>query len=112
LVAMSVLCIYVLTACCSNSTPVLRYLTVTPATATIDAGATQQFAATAYYSDGTVQDQTSVVGWSSSSPTVATVTPTGLATGVTIGTTTITASAVGAQASATLTVSRTLQSIV
>lgn len=111
LLALSIVCIFVLTACCSNSTPVLRFITISPATASIDAGATQQFTASAYYSDGTIQDQTSVVGWSSSSPTVATITPGGLATGLVNGTTTITASAVGAQATATLTVSRTLQSI-
>jgi trimeric autotransporter adhesin len=111
LLALSLVCIFILTACCSNSTPVLRYLAVAPATQTIDAGATVQFTASAYYSDGTVQDQTSTVGWSTSSPGVATITPGGLATGVALGTTTITASAVGAQASATLTVNRVLQNI-
>ena len=111
LVALSLVCVLVLTACCSNSTPILRYLTVSPNSATIDAGTTQQFTATAYYSDGTQQDQTSVVGWSSSLPAVASITPTGVATGVANGTVTITASAVGAQATATLTVTQTLQSL-
>jgi 6-phosphogluconolactonase (cycloisomerase 2 family) len=111
LVALSLVCVLVLTACCSSSTPVLRYLAITPSSATVDAGTTQQFTATAYYSDGTQQDQTSVVGWSSSVPGVATITPTGVASALANGTTTITASAVGAQATATLTVSRTIQSL-
>jgi uncharacterized protein YjdB len=54
-------------------------------------GETQQFKATGTISDGTVEDITSQVTWASSNPTIATISATGLATGVAPGKTTITA---------------------
>jgi 6-phosphogluconolactonase (cycloisomerase 2 family) len=48
-----------------------------------------QYAATGYYSDGTTQDQSSAVTWSSSSTSVATINGTGLASGVALGFTNI-----------------------
>ena len=54
-------------------------------------GATQQFKATGTISDGTVEDITSQVTWASSVPTIATISTTGLATGMAPGKTTITA---------------------
>ena len=69
-------------------------VTVTPATPTIDVGATQQFTATARDADGN-----SIPGktfeWESSAPAIATVSSTGLASGQAIGSTTITASVDG-----------------
>ena len=50
---------------------------------------TLQYAATGLYSDGTTQDKTNLVTWSSSSASVANVSATGLATGVALGTTNI-----------------------
>nr|MDQ2667489.1 DNA/RNA non-specific endonuclease [Gemmatimonadota bacterium] len=65
-------------------------IVVTPATATIDPGATQQFTATAY--DSSSAPITGVTfTWASSTPSVATVNATGLATGVSAGATNITA---------------------
>ncbi len=51
-----------------------------------------QYAATGLYSDGTSQDKSSLVTWSSSSPSVAGVSSTGLVTGIALGTTNIGAS--------------------
>ena len=80
-------------------------ISVTPSTATIPVRGTQQFAATATYSDGTVKDVTSTASWSSSAKIVASVNMSGLATaGSKTGTATITAKSGMASGSATLTV--------
>jgi hypothetical protein len=71
--------------------PALTGITVTPASATINQGATRQFTATGTFSNGTSADITSSVTWSSSNTGVATVSPGGLASGVGYGTATITA---------------------
>jgi trimeric autotransporter adhesin len=94
----------VLLAACNSSTPVLQYVTITPPTGTTSVGGTFQFTAQAYYSNGSVQDGTSLVTWASSNTSVATIVAGGLATSVGAGTTSITATAAGAGASATLTV--------
>jgi 6-phosphogluconolactonase (cycloisomerase 2 family)/uncharacterized protein YjdB len=111
LAAVSLLCLAFLAACGGSNTPVLRGLTISPLSASIDNATTQQFTATAFYSNGSMQDVTSSAGWISSNPLVATIDPTGVATGVSNGTVTITATIVGGTATATLTVARTLQSI-
>ena len=104
LALLSLACI-VLLAACNSSTPVLRYVTITPSTGTTSVGGTVQFTAQAYYSNGSVQDGTSLVTWASSNSSVATIVAGGLATGVGGGTTSITATAAGTTgASATLTV--------
>jgi|HubBroStandDraft_6_1064221.scaffolds.fasta_scaffold00332_12 Flp pilus assembly secretin CpaC len=70
----------------------LQSIAITPPSATVTAGITQQWTATGTFSDGTVQDVTASVRWSSSSTNVATIgASTGLATGVSQGTATITA---------------------
>jgi uncharacterized protein YjdB len=89
----------------------LKSIAVTPATATIAAGATQQFAATATYSDGTTSPVTTTVTWTSTNPAVATINAAGLATAVAAGSTTITATQNGVQTTATLTVTPVLSSI-
>jgi hypothetical protein len=71
--------------------PTLKSVAVTPASAAIQSGATQQFTATGSYSDGTTQNVTSTATWTSSSVAVATVSATGLATGVAPGPATISA---------------------
>jgi uncharacterized protein YjdB len=80
-------------------------VTVTPAAATIAIGGTQQFSATATFTDGSSRDVTTTATWSSATPAVATVTgTTGLATGLTGGTSAIGATFNGKSAAATLTV--------
>lgn len=77
-------------------------VTVAPTPATITVGTTQQFTATA--TDASGNPVSASFTWSSSDPAVATVSTTGLATGVTAGSTTITAMASGVDGTASLTV--------
>jgi uncharacterized protein YjdB len=78
-----------------NSVANLVSIAVTPANPSIAKGTTQQFIATGTYSDSSQQNITSSVTWSSSATSVATISNTagsnGLATGVSAGTTSITA---------------------
>ena len=92
--------------------PVLSSIAVTPANPSIAKGATQQFTATGTYTDGSAQNLTSTVAWSSSNTTVATINSAGLATSVTTGTSTIQAALGPVIGSTTLTVTAVLSSIV
>ncbi|MDY7226506.1 Ig-like domain-containing protein, partial [Hyalangium rubrum] len=65
--------------------PVLTSITLTPATASVRQGSTQQFTAQGSYSDGTTSDVTNSATWTSSNTDLATVSSTGLATGVAAG---------------------------
>ena len=60
----------------------LTQIAVTGPTTTIPRGIAQRYTATGSYSNGTSFDLTDVVTWSSSAPSIATVTNEGLATGV------------------------------
>jgi uncharacterized protein YjdB len=71
---------------------VVSSILVSPATATIPAGTTQQFTATGTFTDSSTQDVTDQATWISSAGSVATVSGSGLASAVTVGATTITAS--------------------
>jgi hypothetical protein len=82
----------------------LTSIAVTPATASVAVGATQQFSATAVYSDSSQRDITSTATWSSASTPVATINATGIATGARAGTSVITAAFEGKSATSTLTV--------
>jgi uncharacterized protein YjdB len=73
--------------------PSIVSVTVTPDGLTLGIGINLQFTATANYSDGSSQDLSSGVTWSSSSPSVTTINNSGLATTVAAGSTTITATA-------------------
>src|SRR5262249_34490190 len=64
---------------------------VTPHSASIVKGETQQYAATGYYEDLSTQDLTNTATWASSDTGVATIDNAGLATGVDVGSTNITA---------------------
>lgn len=77
---------------------------VTPATATVAIGATQQFSAIAGYTDGSAIDVTAKSTWTPVSAAVATVDTSGLAKGVSAGTTTMSAAFGGKTASGALTV--------
>jgi hypothetical protein len=86
-----------------TSTP-LASITVTPPNPIIAPGAPQQFDATGTFQDSSTQVLTQSVTWSSSNTGVAPIDNTGLATAVTAGTTTITATdpITGRSGSATL----------
>ena len=70
----------------------LTSIVVTPATASIATGQTQAFTASGIFSDGSTTDITNSVTWSSNATNFATVDQTGLATGVSAGAATISAS--------------------
>ncbi|MBB1383787.1 Ig-like domain-containing protein, partial [Shewanella sp. SR41-2] len=70
----------------------LTALAITPVTPSLAKGLTKQFMATGTYSDGTSPDVTTSVTWSSANTLVATVNASGLASGVAIGSSVITAS--------------------
>ncbi len=81
---------------------VLQSIVVTPANATINQGATQQYTATGHFSDGSSANITTSVTWSTLDSSVATITPGGgLATGVGPGTTSVRASGSGGVEGAT-----------
>ncbi len=75
-----------------SSSATLQSIAVTPASPTVGIGNTVQFTATGTYSDNSTKNITSSVTWASSNPSFATIVATaGLATGVAVGTTEITA---------------------
>ena len=86
----------------SNAT--IQSINVTPASPTVALGGLQQFAATGLFSDGSTQDITSVSQWTSSTPTVAVIKQTGLASSASHGQTTINATFKGVTGSTTLNV--------
>jgi hypothetical protein len=75
-----------------QTVPTLISISISPVDPDVPIGGTQQFMATGQYSDGTFEDVTNEVIWSSLDPEVASVTEDGLATGVQQGTATISAS--------------------
>lgn len=83
--------------------PTLVSIGVSPSTATIATGTTQQFTATCTYSDASTTNCTATVTWSSSGA-AASISATGLASGISAGTVTITASTSGISGTATLNV--------
>jgi plastocyanin len=92
----------------STASVSLQSIAVTPVNPTIGVGGTEQFIATGTFSDSSTQNLTSQVTWTSSTPAVATVTASGgLATGVALGSSSITASMSGVQGATSLTVSAT-----
>ena len=114
----SLLAVFLLSLGCGgtsvNSGKTMTAIAVTPATASIAAGATQQFTATATYNDGSSGNVTTSVTWTSSSAAVATIATSGVATAVAAGSSTVTASLSGISGAATLTVTaatKTLSSI-
>src|SRR5208337_648165 len=84
--------------------PVLVSIAVTPVNPSIAAGKQQQFTAAGTYSDGSHQDLTSSATWTSSAPAVATISGSGLATAVAVGSTTIQAASGSINGSTGLTV--------
>jgi hypothetical protein len=82
----------------------LNTITVAPSDTSISLGGTQQFTATGSFSDGTTEDLTAQVTWSSSEVSVATITAGGLASTAGQGVTTITAKMNDISGTATLNV--------
>jgi hypothetical protein len=78
-------------------------IAVSPASATVSAGRTQQFAATGRWTDGSSQDMSTAVTWNSSTPSVAIVDNAGMAQTVIAGTSTVSASSGGISGAGLLT---------
>ena len=90
----------------------LQSIAVTPANTSLPTGETEQFTATGTLSDNTTENLTSQVTWASSDTTWATINATGLATAVSPGPVTISATFDGITGSTGLTVTAAvLQSI-
>jgi hypothetical protein len=94
--------------------PTLTTITIDPPTPSINQGATQQMTATGTYQDSSTSTLTggtscsgNTVCWSSSDTTVATITTTGVLTGVGQGTSTITAASGAITGTTTATVDLT-----
>jgi hypothetical protein len=99
----------------TGTSATLQSIAVTPATASIARSGTEQFTAAGTFSDGSVQNVTTTATWSSSNSNVATISPaSGLARGISVGSTQIKATLGGTSSpAAALTVtSATLKSIV
>ena len=104
-----VLCLSAVLVGCATSG--LDSIQVTPATQSLAVGQTAQFSAVGTYGNGkhpSTRNMTTGVTWTSSSPSVATISASGVATAVGVGTTTITAGGTAyngaTSSSATLTV--------
>jgi len=92
--------------------PAIVSIAVSPSAATVAQGSSQQYLAIGTYSDGSTQNVTTLLAWSSGTPTVAAVGSAGLAAGVSQGTATLTGTYENISASAVLTVtSPTLVSV-
>ncbi len=93
------------TAALTVTSATLTSIAVTPASAVVAVGGTQQFVATGTYSDSTNHAVTTTASWTSAASGVASVGPaTGLATGLAGGTSDITATLSGLTSTAALTV--------
>ena len=93
------------TAMLTVSPAVLNSIAVTPATATVAAGTGQQYKAVGTFADGSTEDLTTMVTWSSSNTTDATINANGFASTTATGTATITAQSGAVSGTATLTIS-------
>ena len=87
--------------------PTLTTVTVGPTGFNLSVGSTQQMTATGTFNDGSTKTLSAGVIWTSSDPTIATVTAAGLVTGVAAGTATITAQSGTITGQASITVSLT-----
>jgi PKD repeat protein len=85
-------------------TAALESLAITPVNPVLPAGATEQFTATATFTDGSTEDDTASVTWSSDAPSVASINTGGLATAIGTGVAHITAASASIKNSTTLTV--------
>jgi len=83
---------------------VLTSIAIVPEKNNLAIGKTRQFTATGTYSDGSTQDLTGSVTWSSADTTISTITPNGMATSIAAGETTITATNGSISSTTTLTI--------
>ena len=79
------------TSSVTATTPVLSSISITPTGLSIAVGKSQQFSATGTFSDGSTQNLTNAVTWTSSVPQVASVSSSGVVTTLATGATALTA---------------------
>jgi len=96
----------------SSTGATLVSLAVTPTNPSIAKGLTQSFTATGTYNNGSTQNLTSSVNWSSTNTATATITAAGVATGMATGSTTIRAALGAITGSTGLTVTTTVPALV
>ncbi len=89
------------------NTPLVR-LDVSPASPSAPAGLNQPLAVQGTFADGSTQDLTSLVSWSTSNASIVTVSPAGLAHALVAGSATVSATALGVTGSATFVVTNAL----
>ncbi|MBI5518416.1 MAG: Ig-like domain-containing protein [Deltaproteobacteria bacterium] len=100
------------TAAVTVPTATVTAVNITPSAAMTSTGGSAAFRAEAVLSDGTRQDVTATAAWATSDASIATVSATGVATGVRPGVVTVTATVAMARGMASLTVTAaTLRSI-
>jgi trimeric autotransporter adhesin len=87
-----------------SATHRLESISLSPPDTSLAAGLTQQLTATGVFSDGSKQNISSSVTWTSSQTAIASISGSGTATGLSSGPTTITAAAAGIAGTTTLTV--------
>lgn len=92
-----------------NTLDELSSIVVEPGNPLILAGDTQAFMATGIFSDGTSQNLTAMVTWTSSSPSYASIAPNGVATGLADGVTTVAATTGSISGNTVLTVRAKVQ---
>ena len=112
--ALAVLAAMALAVSCKGFfvNPTLTSIAVSPTAPEVEQGQTLQLQAFGTYDDGTRNQITSGVSWSSGTPAVATINATtGVLTGVSTGSSTITASAQALSSTATATVFNVINSI-
>ena len=88
----------------SSQAASLTSIAVTPSNPAISVGGTQQFAAAGTYSNNSTSVITNSVTWTSSNTSIATNNSRGLATGISVGNVTITATSSSVSGNTTLTV--------
>ena len=91
LLIVAVASVAALVACSNSTSPSATLQSIAISGTAPVKGASIQFTATALYSDGTTKDVTSAATWATSDATIATVSATGLVTGVGDGTVSISA---------------------
>ena len=85
-----------ITTTTTTTTVTLSSITIAPnLPPSLTMGSTQQFTATGNYSDGSTKDISSQITWTSSNSAAATISSTGLANGISVGITNITATISG-----------------
>lgn len=84
----------------TEAPPAVASVTISPAAAAVEVGRSEQLSASPRDASGNVL--TTPVTWSSASSSIASVNGSGLVTGVSVGTTTVTAASGGQQATATI----------